>query len=55
MEKTLESEVRLLLDEQCAEPGFCLPAGERGILQGNPPRAEPVKLNDTSGCLRGLW
>jgi hypothetical protein len=38
MEKTLESEVRLLLDEQCAEPGFCLPAGERGILQGNPPR-----------------
>jgi hypothetical protein len=37
-EKTLESEVRRLLDELCAELGFCLPAGERDALQRNPPQ-----------------
>jgi hypothetical protein len=36
--KTLESEVRWLPDELCAELGFCLPADERGMLENAPPR-----------------
>jgi hypothetical protein len=37
-EKTLESEVRRLLDDLCVELGFCLPSDERDTLQRNPPR-----------------
>jgi hypothetical protein len=35
--KSMESQVRWLLDELCVELGFCLPAAEREILTNAPP------------------
>ena len=37
--KTLESELPWLLDELCAELGFCLRPEQRAALEASPPRS----------------